>query len=222
MSKIPQKLIPFKNLDKLWHEKWTDKDKKHRPLNYIHPFRLLAHGSPNSGKTTLFKNIILHQVPPFEEVIVCHEDPMTQEYSDIKADIITELPTVNDFQECDKKRLLIIDDIDIKALNKKDRSLLDRIFGYISTHKNLSVCLGIQDPFQVPMNIRRCTNIYYIWKYTDDDTNRILARRMGTSFPKFMKYISKLKSRYDNICFDFTDGSPYPIRLNGFEVLKDE
>lgn len=43
---LPQKIIPFKNADKKWHEKWTE---GRDLLDFPHPYRITLTGPPNSG-----------------------------------------------------------------------------------------------------------------------------------------------------------------------------
>ena len=67
MSKLPKKILPIDNPDKEFHEAWDD---KRDMLNIPHPFRSVLLGPPNVGKTTVVKNLIIRQDPPFEEIFV--------------------------------------------------------------------------------------------------------------------------------------------------------
>ena len=81
MPKLPNKIIPISNADKSFHEKWYD---KRNMLNIPHPFRACCLGPPNVGKSTVIKNLIIRQHPPFEEIFVIHCDAEhTQEYKDL-------------------------------------------------------------------------------------------------------------------------------------------
>ena len=53
--KLPDEIIPIKNPDKLFHEKWTGSRNK---LNIPHPYRCILMGRPNSGKSTVIKNLL--------------------------------------------------------------------------------------------------------------------------------------------------------------------
>ena len=60
------KVVAFDNSDKKKAEKWDDKKDKHGNLdlaNFPCPFRCLLLGPPNSGKSNLIKNLIIHQKP---------------------------------------------------------------------------------------------------------------------------------------------------------------
>ena len=70
-DKLPDELLPIKNDDKAFHEKWT---KGRNMLNMPHPFRGVILGTPNCGKSTTSKNLIIRQDPPFQEVFVIHCD----------------------------------------------------------------------------------------------------------------------------------------------------
>jgi hypothetical protein len=136
-KKLPKELIPIPNADKAFHEKW----KSGRDLlNFPHPFRGVFMGPPNMGKSTTVKNLILRAKPPFEEVLCIHCDAdFTQEYDDVGATMLGEIPAPSEF-EGEVKTLVIIDDLDIKNLNKDQKSNLDRLFGFV---KYKALCFGL-------------------------------------------------------------------------------
>ena len=69
----PKEIVPIKCADKVGVEHWDEK--RARDLaNFPSPFRMLLLGPPNTGKSTLIKNIILHIRPRFKEVYVVHPD----------------------------------------------------------------------------------------------------------------------------------------------------
>lgn len=73
--RLPKEILPIPCADKAFHEKW----KKGRDmLNIPHPFRCVALGPPNSGKSTIVKNLLIRAKPEFEEVYVVHCDPEIQ------------------------------------------------------------------------------------------------------------------------------------------------
>ena len=149
------KLIVLPNDDKHFHEEPDYKDLG----NFPHPFRLILAGPPNVGKTNVIYNILLHKNPPFERIIIFHNDPSTQEYQNIDAEYVEELPPIEEMDP-EERSLIIIEDVDYKNLSKNQKSLLDRYYGVFSTHHNISMVLSAQDPFQVPANIRRmCSHL---------------------------------------------------------------
>ena len=132
MKELPDTIIPIPCSDKDgWTEEWYD---KRNLLNIPHPFRCYLVGPPSSGKSTLIKNIILRTKPHFKEVLVYHFDPEnSSEWDDIEAKIIDKLPDPKSLDR-DKKRLLIIEDCNLKNSSVEDRATMNRLFGYTSSH----------------------------------------------------------------------------------------
>ena len=138
--RLPKTILAIPCADKGFHEKWTP----HRDLlNLPHPWRSLYCGIPNCGKTNMIKNMLIRANPPFEKVIVVHCSPeFTKEYDDLdNTEIIAEIPNPTEF-DGEEKTLVILDDIDLTALSKDQKGNLDRLFGFVSTHMNVSVCLS--------------------------------------------------------------------------------
>ena len=217
MKKLPDKLIILPNPDKLFHEKWT---KGRTKLNIPHPFRCLCFGPPNTGKTTVVKNLIMHQEPPFEEVIVIHCDAKySKEYEDVGVKLIDKIPAPNDWPGV-VKTLCVLDDLEFKGMNKQQKSALNRLFGYVSTHKNISVVLCSQDPFNTPASIRRMSNLWVLWKMADLQTQFMTCRRAGLEKDQF-EFIFKnlIKKTNDSLWIDKTKNSPYPLRINGSMII---
>ena len=168
-ERLPTRIIPIPNLDKGFHEKWTpDRDL----MNFPHPFRAVLAARPNSGKTCVILNIILRvaQSPrPFRKIIVVHCDPeSTKEYDRVKATLLADIPKPSEFAG-DCKTLVILEDLDFLAMKKVQKGRLDRLFGYCSTHKNVSVIATSQNTFSVPPNVRRCANLFVLWSSHDLD-----------------------------------------------------
>lgn len=218
MDKLPNKLLPIKNADKKFHEKWSE---RRNILNFPHPFRGVLLGPPNVGKSTCAKNILLRAKPEFEEVFVIHCDSnYTQEYEDVGAQLLNEIPSPEDW-EGKAKTLVILDDLEFKGMSKDQKRALDRLFGYVSTHKNISVLLCSQDPFNVPPIVRRCSNLFVFWRSNDLDSMSNIARKSGISPYEFKEIFSQLiKESRDSLWIDCTSGTPYPLRKNGFEIIK--
>lgn len=212
--KLPQKLIHMKNADKSFHESWNlTRDK----LNIPHPYRAIISARPNSGKTSVIKNIIVRADPEFDSITVCHCDPDTLEYNDIGAEITTTIPDLESFDR-DIKNLLIIDDISFKNLNKEEHENLDRLFGYTSTHRNLSIMLTSQTFHVIPINIRLCANMFILWKSNDMRQMTEIANKIGMDQKKLMSIFHSLKGR-SSLWVDGTDNSPYPLRMNGYDMV---
>lgn len=215
---LPKKIIALKNADKGFHERWTN---GRDPLNLPHPIRACLLGPPNTGKTTVIKNILLRADPPFEEIFVVHADPeYTKEYDDIEATMLDEIPAPTEW-EGQVKTAVILDDIEFSSLNKEQKKHLDRLFGFVSTHKNISVFLTSQEPFAVPTICRRCSNLFVIYKLNDLDSLKAISRKTGMKTEEFMHIFNDLLiDQRDSLWIDLTEKSPYPLRLNGFQMLE--
>lgn len=236
--------LPFKpNVEKQYFEKWSP----NRDIaNFIHPYRMLVTGLPNSGKTTTALSIIAQADPVFDEIILLHAayfdtslDPgdnndgieipgeavKVPEYSDV--DFTCALKTIPSgytyfkrFQnkEGSKKNLLIVDDCELKqwSQGKRDRqSALNKLFTYQSTHYGMSIIVLTQDgTTQLNPGIRRACNIFVIFRGRDRNAIQYMADNLG--FPKavLVKLFALCKSNHDNLTFDYSDQTPYPVRFN--------
>jgi hypothetical protein len=188
--------------------------------NFPHPFRMLLLAPPNTGKTTIMKNILMRCEPPFQRVIVIHCDSEnTKEYDDIDAIYLDDIPAPNEFDE-EGKTLVILEDLNLKEMSKQQRMCLDRLVGYVSTHKNVSVCITQQDFYSAPPIARKLCNIILLGKIRDRDQLGTVARKAGIEADEFKEAMKLLKDRHDTLCIDMTADSPYPLRKNLFEVLK--
>ena len=224
-------LVAFENADKEWHESW---ETGRGLLNFPHPWRALLTGPPGTGKSTTAKNILIRANPPFERVIVVHADPEhTKEYEDIQCDdkesvvMTAEIPDPQCFnEEVDAngeaflpKTLLIIDDLDLRSLNKEQKRRLDRLLGYVSTHRSVSVAVCTQDAFNLPPACRRMISLYILWRSPDMEALSMIASKVGVKNLQAL-FDTHCKQKRDSIWIDNTDGSPAPLRLNGFTVLE--
>ena len=219
-TRLPDKIIALPNADKAFHESWNEKRNK---LDFPHPFRGVLLGRPNVGKTTIVKNILLRAKPAFDELVVIHCDSeYTKEYDDIECcEVLNEIPSPEDW-EGEVKTLVVLDDLEYKTMKKDQKHNLDRLFGYCSTHKNISVLLCSQDGFNVPPIVRRCCDLCILWKSNDLDTMANIARKSGLNKKDFASLFGLLHEYRDSLWLDMTGGgkSPYPIRKNGFEIIK--
>lgn len=222
-NKFPNKYIHIPNVEKQNYESWV---KGRNLLNFPHPYRiLLCSNQPGLGKTNIVKNILLRANPPFKKIFLfhCGEDN-TREYDEIDYECINELPNPTDEMfETDDKKLLIIEDKNFKYMNKDDIRRLDRLYGFVSTHKYLSIICCAQSFFSVPNAIRHMSNVYFIWKMRDIDSLQTIGRRVGLLKEELL-YLMKtyLKKPRDNLCLDLTYDSPAKIRLNGFHIIEQD
>ena len=217
---LPNKIIPIHNADKNWHECWDD---KRNMLNIPHPFRAVLLGKPNSGKSTIVKNLLLRADPPFEELYVIHCDSKnTKEYIDCgsKVMMLQEIPKPEEWPGL-VKTLVVLDDMEFKQMSKDQKRNLDRLVGYVSTHKNISVCVCSQDAFNVPPIVRRCANLFILWAMADLDSMSRMARKTGLkSHNLYTLFNNILNKPKDSLWVDMSDSTPYPLRKNGFQLIK--
>lgn len=217
------KLWVFENKDKTFHEKWDDDYKDHRRKEILaipHPWRACLFGPPNCGKTNTVFNLLHDSMPRFEEMIVIHCSPQhTKEYDDCHCIMLDQIPDHNDWIG-EVKTLVVLDDINFKGLSKKAKHDLNRLYGNASTHKNISVILCAQDAFNVPAIVRRCCNVWVIWRVMDLDSMATIARRTGFKKADFRYLYDKyINTNHDSIWIDCTTNTPFPLRKNGLIPL---
>lgn len=218
-ARLPKRLLMMPNADKGWHE-------KNHPgrdlLNFPHPWRCMALGKPNSGKTLVIKNILIRADPPFERVIVIHCNPgYTREYDDVGAEMLDDIPGPKEWGDGEQKTLVICDDLEFKQMSSTQKRNVDRLVGFVSTHMNISVCFTGQDPFNLPPIARRCASLMIVWKSQDISMMRALASRTGISVNDFMDIINNhLPNRHDALWIDLSANSPANLRINGYDVLE--
>ena len=217
---LPSRIIPFKNQDKEFHEVW---DKSRDWLDIPHPFRMLLAAKPNGGKTTVILNIILRVAcssRPFEKILVVHCDPQqTKEYDDVDHVMRADIPSPEEFSPIEKT-LCILEDLNYLNMSKEQQGRLERLYGYASTHKNVSCMLTAQDPFRILPSVRRCSNVFILWNNNDMEMMKTLARKTGIPAEKLQHVLeTHCRGAHDSFWLDFTLDSPAPYRKNNYEKL---
>ena len=235
------KIYITQNVDKTKHEHWGDANHPTSDLiNFPKPYRMLVTAMPNCGKTMLIQNILIHTKPVWDNIFIMHCDIWTgvdakdddkkesfldsetefiSEYQGIKAVYLKAMPPLvfwNQFK--DQQNLLIIDDVNLKQYASKSKARmdkLDKLYSFISTHKNLSIISAFQSIYaQATPSIYRFCNIFIIWKMRDRNMNTLIARNTGIENNDWKRLMSLLESPYDNICIDDTLNSPARLRFN--------
>jgi hypothetical protein len=113
-----------------------------------------------------------------------------------------------------------MDDYEFKnELNKEQKHNLDRLMAYVSTHKNVSVLIALQDPYNVFPAIRRMANVWIMGKL-DIQSIMDLMNKLGFNAVKTKELFSLLKGPHDTLWIDKTKNTPYPIRLNGYTPIE--
>ena len=92
-------------------------------------------------------------------------------------------------------------------MGKEQRGYLERLVGYTSTHKNVSVMITTQDPFRILPTVRRCMNIFVLWNNHDQDMLRTLARKTGKSV-ELLEHVLTVHCQepHDSVWIDLTPG----------------
>ncbi len=220
-SGLPNRLFALPNRDKTFHEKWYP---ERNLLDFPHPFRMVMVSKPNGGKTTSAKHVIMRVgegKKPFERIFVIHCDgEETLEYEELDAIMLDHIPKPEHFPN-DMKTLVILEDLDYLSMAKEQQGCLERLFGYVSTHKNISVMLTAQNVFNVCPAVRRCANIILLWNNHDGDMIKAVARKTGLD-PEALNHVLQKRcvNPHDSLWIDFTDNSPMPFRLNGFDPIS--
>ncbi len=217
IMRLPNEIIPISCSEKKgWREKWYE---GRNLLNLPHSFRLLCIGPPDSGKSTLIKNIIIRAKPEFERILLYHFGSGA-EYDDCDAEHIDELDPLA-YEDNDEKTLLIIEDCNFKSCNKDMKHDLNRLFGYTSSHCNLSIAITCQNPYDISPEIRRMANCISLWRNHDMNSLNTLASRCGIK-KQNMEYImcNVLKNQHDFIMIDLQTNSPAKYRINGFGPIE--
>lgn len=240
-SYLPQQIIALPNPDK-HDEKWS---KGRDPLDFPCPTRAIISAPPNTGKSTIILNMILRAKPEYKKIWVAHCSELTKEYDilkneddkfcdDDKTDVTISdvLPPMSWFKEkgdnenSDRKtkKLVILDDINYKTIDKKgakkDAVPLDRLFGFYSSHMFCSTIATCQNFYNLDPAIKRMCNLLIIGKVNDALCMKSMAQKIGYHFEVFEKYLKLLEHNHDTLWFDLTNQTPYPVRLNGYELYE--
>lgn len=119
------------------------------------------------------------------------------------------------------KTLCVLDDICFGNLPKEQTMRLDRLCGFISSHCNVSICCINQDFFALNPIVKKCANIFVIYKPNCTDELNTIARRCGLASKDLNYLFNHIASgENDSIMIDKTPGTPYPLRLNGFNIIS--
>lgn len=226
---LPQRRVFVHNGDKTDHQEWY----AGRDLcSFPSPFRAIICGRPNSGKTAWVHELISRGEPAYDKVVVVHCDLKSKDYDDYEPEMLKEIPppddprwgatiTGKDGKQRRERTICVLDDIDFGGLSKEQQSHLDRLISYVSTHKHVSVICCAQDAFRIPPSTRRMANVFILFRGLDSSSMKALASRIGYKVDQFMGLFEQhVKDNHQALVFDLTDGTPAPLRLDGFEVLS--
>jgi len=221
-------LYVFSNEDKdTWmrYENWKTKYDPSDPSTIVNiPIsRMLVIGLSGSGKSNWIKNVIAHQDPEYDKIIIVHHDIKTKEYNQILGgdDVILtdQIPGLDMFEdEC--KYLCVFDDVYTSKLPKEDEKRFNKLVTYVSTHRQCQVIVSIQEYTLVPCAIRRNFNIFCIYKVYDQMSQKLLTKKLGLSNEGLYKVFSGhnpiIKNKHDFLMYDMLPDAPLSkFRING-------
>ena len=119
------------------------------------------------------------------------------------------------------KRLVILDDLELTGANRERLRNLAILFRYVSTHKGMSVILCHQSFFDLPGVIKKCSNLFILWRPRANSEYALLDNRCGV--PKGtlrMLFDEVAPGERDSIMIDHTANSPAPLRLNIWQPIS--
>ena len=148
-------------------------------------------------KITINENIIVHKSPVYERIVIYTPLEETNEYEDVEAELINEIPDLSFFDK-DIRNCLILDDMDPKNLSKVERARLSALFRLGASHKNIDIYNITQDPSDLLPAIRRLANVVIMWRNCD-------LVQMSRRAKKFNIDVYMLKHVFNNICTDRCD-----------------
>jgi len=209
-----------------------DDEKKPRNLNKKNcgkpPKRIVdRHRTAGVGKSTLIKNLILHQRPRFEQVFLVHQDATyTTEYDDLDCtEIFDEIPDI-DFWELPEgspyiKRCVILDDLELTSADRERKKRLAILFRYCSTHKGLTVYFAHQSCFDTPSLIRKMADVWILWRPRSIAEMHTIENRVGFKKGDLKQLFDTVATGHrDSICIDLKENSPAKLRKNVWERIS--
>jgi hypothetical protein len=194
-------------------------------LDLPHPFRTVILGKVGLGKSTIAKNILMHcqlGENPFEQLIVIHGSDDTREWDEMDPTmILNDIPYPDELTSNDVKTLIIIDDFEFQGLSKQSLKNLSSLFRFVSSHHNISIICAYQSFFDVKPIVRKCSNVFILYRPNDDDELGTIARRVSMKKHIMIELFNQLlTAKRDTLMIDLIENSPAPLRKNLFTPIN--
>jgi hypothetical protein len=189
------------------------------------------------------KNIIIQQRPVFDEVYVIHEDAGdednaagTSEWDDLDPTAImgsvagldywNAICAEDDLDAPPVKRLVILDDVEMKGGGAGMKTRLRNIatlFRYCSSHKGFSIMCAHQDMFGLDPIVKKCANIFLIWKPHARNESSLIDNRTGLAKGTLKTLFNEVATGvHDFITIDLSKGTKMPLRLGLWTPIELE
>ena len=220
MKTLPNKVFNFKSSDKQWHQRYEDTTAEDY-ANFCSPYVCIICNGKNVGKSRLAKNIIVHKNPPYEKIVVYSPMETTTEYTDdIDCEMINDINEVYGKFDRDQRNLFVLDDLDAKALNKKDQKVLCNFLRFECTHNQIDLILINQSLYDLLPICRRIADYIILFSVPDQEFMKSLAKKFSVELDDF-KYIFKnfITDKHDSLLIDEKGPPEVRFRKNLFNVI---
>ena len=212
--KLPNKVIPFLSNDKDFHTPPPEDNLAFfgRPINCI------IFGQRNVGKSRCMKNILARQ-NVYERIVIYTPLSDTNEYDDIDAEIVNDIPPL-EFFDREVNNCFIIEDCDVKNdLTKDQRTLLGNYYRVYGSHYNIDLYTITQNPFDISTSLRRVANVVILFKNNDLDMLSTLCRKFNLKASN-LNAIFETFTPYDFLVIDDTRPKEMRLRKNFFQIIE--
>lgn len=187
---------------------------------FAHPFRLLLTGVSGCGKSTLLAEIIKRReesiAPPPEKILyfVRFAHSVPEEIREL-VEIHTGLPTKDQIENTDRKRVLIVlDDLQNEAMKSP---IIISAF-QTSRHSNISIIFLMQNLFARAARSRditlNCTHIIIFFNPRDQGSTVFLGRQVDYLHPMILPgaFFNYIDSAYKYLLVDVSPLTPQHLR----------